>query len=1078
VADNSTLPWVLPVTLGAPVKPGGASLTVTGGTPVVTVGINVVPSGATLTVSGGTPTVSTPRLVVPTGASLTVTGGTPVVTVGISVTPAGATLTVTGGTPSITLPVLVTPSGANLTVTGSAPVVSVLVTVAPTGAALAITGGTPTIVRPILVRPNRTTIAITGHRPRITGATVAAPVEPIPTWAASVSAFSSSASSSHMVPGGGQLQFPDTSQFGGLCGQLLGGNAFTGGLVDSGDPTQGPAGALVGGTQGFTDQFCGLMGGTGVDTTPQSVIGGATDVHSAIHANPMASGTIAMGQPDGPTGNTALDAINGGQTFANELFNIFSACGCGGANSPDNVTPQQVIDTTQQTADGVQNSPMAMGIIGMGQDPTGSGNIAVDALNGGQFFANTLFSIFRACGCGGTNSPDQATPQTVIDTTQQTADAVSANPMAMGIIGMGQADGGSGNVAVDALNGGQFFANSLFSILQLCGCVPESDSLTLASGPLQMGVPINPYAPANVTPDIVISAVQAVSDAVAANPIAANIIAQGLPGAGGNLGVAAVSGATAAVAAFQNDVSAASTLGQTNAESISLQAINNSNYHAVDRTLNAVFNISSLTGSSPDTVTITEDASEIGFVTIPTSTTKTFGVFVGRKTGTLTGVYVNVYSVNSATQTLTLVSSSLNQTTDVTGSLQWIYAELQSDVVVTQGQCYAVELAVQGSGSLTIVGMPNHWLIANTNTGVYPAKLAAMRSTSVFDSSVAWAGTGSVTSGSLTHVIGALATAVFLCVNAVGGGGTPTASVGGNAMTLLQTFSYSGGKLYVWVLYSPPTGSQTVAFTGLTSSLVSAASVAFNGVTAAGTPVTASGTGTALSQTATGTAGGLLLQMFGYSAGVGTITGYSQTLAASEPGSSGNDDPLAVGYAAATGSSQTFTATGSVSDPWGAVAIPLTATIPTVTAPSSMVAPTYSPNVPWLALSSVIPAPLVLTPATAPMTLTLGSPEVIYPGSPTLFMLVDTSSATSHTLANSYGLFDFTGASPAVWTLPPIAANNGLMIFLYNRGSATVTVTCAGADYIYQASGITTSVSLPSNGSLTLVNDGVYWLSV
>jgi hypothetical protein len=634
---------------------------------------------------------------------------------------------------------------------------------------------------------------------------------------------------------------------------------------------------------------------------------------------------------------------------------------------------------------------------------------------------------------------------------------------------------GAGTTPQSVLSGVSDVNNAVNNspMLALCGCGQTTSSLNV-SGPLLMGDTFNPYAPNNVTPDVIISAAQAVADAIAANPMAANVIANGMPGASGNLGVAALNGVTAAAGAVQNDVSATSTLAQTNAEAISMQAINNANFHAVDRTLNAVFNISSLKGSTPDTVTITQDASEIGFITIPTSTTKTFGVFVGYKTGTLTDIYVNVYRVNSATQTLTLVSSSLNQTSTLSGNLGWIYAQLQTDIPVSQGQIYAVELAVQGSGSLTIVGMPNHWLMSNTN--VYPGKLAAIRSTNVFDSSVAYRGTGSVTSGSYSHIIGALATAFFLVVNASAGGGSPTASVGGNAMTLLQDFAYSGGHLYVWVRYNPPTGSQPVSFTGLTSSLVSAGSVAFNGVTAAGTPVTASGSGTALSQTATGTAGGLLFQAFGYSAGVGTITGYSQTQAAYEPGSTGNADPLVIGYATATGSAQTFTATGSPSDPWGAVAIPLTATLPTVTAPSSMVAPTYSPNVPWLALSSVIPSPVTLTPATAPLVLTAGAPVV---GGPTLWVLVDSTAAATLTLTSTYGLYEYTGATAAAWTLPSIAATNGLVLFLYNRGTtAAVTVTCAGADQIYRSSGITTSISLSPNGFLTLVNDGVYWLPV
>lgn len=1097
-------PYILPLALAA--------------NPVV-----IAPGAATVTITGSAPAIVEPVLVTPGGATVTITGSAPTITAATQVTPTPATVTITGSQPGIIAPTLLSPGGVTVTITGSAPNIPQSGSISPGPARITLTTYSP---------------SVSGPAPPTTGE------GGIPAWAASVSAFSAASQRSGAVTTTQQLQFPDTSQLGGLCGNALGGSAFTSGLVANGDPTtQGAGGALISGTQGFADGLCSLMGGAGAGTTPQSVMSGANDVNDAVNGSPMAAGTIALGQPDGPSGNSALDAINGVQNLANTLYNIFNACGCGQANSPANVSPQQVIDTTQETADGVSSNPMASGILSMGQEDGGTGNIALDAINGAQAFANSLYSIMQLCGCsadnapanvtpqqvidtsnqtanavsdspmatgiiqlgqtnggsgnvavdainggnmfaqslynilqlcgcGGTSSPQQATPQNVINTAQDTADAVSSSPMASGILAMGQTDGGSGNVAIDGINGTQNFANSLFNILQICGCGVQQSHQIGFVGPHQDS--LNPYAPANVTPDIILSAAQQVADAVAANPLASNVIASGLPGSSGNLGVAVVSGVTAAATAFQNDVSAASTLGQANTQAISLQAINNANYHAIDKSLNAVFNISSLTGTSPDTVTVTEDASVIGFITIPTSTTKTFGVFIGHKTGTITSAVINVYRVDSASQVLTLVSTSQDVATDLTTNLLWIYGELLTDIPVDQGQEYAVELAVAGSGSLTIVGMPNHWLPQNPN--VYPSQLAAMRSTDVFDSSVAWAGTGTVTTGSWTHIIGALASAVFVTVNAVGGGGSPTASVGGHAMTLLEDYGYSGGHLYVWVLYNPPTDSQNVSFTGLTSSLVSAGSVAFNGVTAAGTPVTASGTGTSLSQNATGTSGGLLFQAFGYSAGTGTITGYNQNLAVYEPGSSGNCDPLVVGYVAATGSSQTFTATGSPSDPWGAVAIPLTATIPTITAPSTMTAPTYSPNVPWLALSSVLPPPLVLTPATATQTLTAGRPVVTYPGSPSLFVLVDSSSATTHTVSTAYGAFEYTGASAAAWTLPPIAGNNGVLLFFYNRGTAVLTLTCAGADQFYRPSG--TTVTLNPSTSMTLTNDGVYWLSV
>jgi hypothetical protein len=51
--------------------------------------VTVTPTGASLTVTGGTPVVSTPRLATPSGASLAVTGGTPVLVAPVTQVPSG-----------------------------------------------------------------------------------------------------------------------------------------------------------------------------------------------------------------------------------------------------------------------------------------------------------------------------------------------------------------------------------------------------------------------------------------------------------------------------------------------------------------------------------------------------------------------------------------------------------------------------------------------------------------------------------------------------------------------------------------------------------------------------------------------------------------------------------------------------------------------------------------------------------------------------------------------------------------------------------------------------------------------------
>jgi hypothetical protein len=297
---------------------------------------------------------------------------------------------------------------------------------------------------------------------------VTSPQGGTPEWAQSVRAFTSAVNSSAAASTAGQMQFPDTSQLSGLCGGMLGGSPFTSGLLLNGDPgTNGTAGALVTGSQGFADGMCGLLsGGPSTGTTPQSIITGGTNVSDAINDTPIASGIIGMGPG---SNNVALDALNGGQSFANTLFGIIGGCGCGVENAPDNVTPGQVITTAQDTADAVQNNPMASGLLALGQIGGSSGNVAIDALNGGQLFTNTLFGIMQACGaCGmsgsfagpltfgpfgdpGDTFAESVTPDDIINAAQGVADSVTASPYASTILSIA---GGSGNLGVDLVNGG------------------------------------------------------------------------------------------------------------------------------------------------------------------------------------------------------------------------------------------------------------------------------------------------------------------------------------------------------------------------------------------------------------------------------------------------------------------------------------------------------------------------------------------------------------------------------------------------------------------------------------------------
>lgn len=412
-----------------------------------------------------------------------------------------------------------------------------------------------------------------------------------------------------------------------------------------------------------------------------------------------------------------------------------------------------------------------------------------------------------------------------------------------------------------------------------------------------------------------------------------------------------------ALGTSSNTLSATSTSAQNSANYVALMAINAPGYHAVDPSLSATFSLTSLTATSPSTVPVNASYSAIGMIQIPAAATKATVVWQGYGNTNISAAYVNLYSVNTTNGALTRVYQSSNIVSSIGSGLNWIYVPITS-LPVAQNTWYAAELAVVGTGTHTMVGLPNHWLPSNPN--VYPPQLGATRATGiVLDASAQGFGpTFSGTTGTWTEIIAALATACYVVVHATGSGSgvTCTCKIGSTSMTQVgSTVNVGTGYLFVFALYAPslPTGAQTFTFTTNTGEYVNTISASFIGPTSHGTLVTTSGTGTAATQSATASVGQLLLQAFAWSAGSGTISAYNQTTISNSAGVSNVCDCLLVGDAPGTGSATSFSATGSVSDPWLGFALPLNG--PSVAAPSTIAAPgaTPSANVPWLALSSV-----------------------------------------------------------------------------------------------------------------------------
>ena len=415
-----------------------------------------------------------------------------------------------------------------------------------------------------------------------------------------------------------------------------------------------------------------------------------------------------------------------------------------------------------------------------------------------------------------------------------------------------------------------------------------------------------------------------------------------------------------------NTLNNTETSALNSANYVATMAINAPGYHAVDPSLSGVFPLTNNTGTTPQTIPVNAAYSAIGMIQIPAAATKATAVWQGYGNTNLSAAYVNLYSVNTANGALTKVYASGNivsyiGNTLVNGQIPWIYVPITS-FPVAQNTWYAAELALVGTGTHTMVGMPNHYLAPNPN--VYPPQLGATRATGIALDAAAYDSTLSgfgATSGNHTHTIAAgvgSGGAIYAIINA-DTSATATCEVGSTSMTQLGSAlaiptSSPSGYLFVFVLYNPPTGAQTISWTSGSNSYTTCVSASFFGVTSTGTiTTTVATTGTAMTQSATASVGQLILQAFAYVSNSSTITAYNQITALYRVGQSNNNNPILVGYAAGTGSSTSFSATGSVSDPWLGFALPLNG--PSVAAPSTIAAPgaTPSANVPWLALSSV-----------------------------------------------------------------------------------------------------------------------------
>jgi hypothetical protein len=442
---------------------------------------------------------------------------------------------------------------------------------------------------------------------------------------------------------------------------------------------------------------------------------------------------------------------------------------------------------------------------------------------------------------------------------------------------------------------------------------------------------------------------------------------QGLTGGTGiGNSIGAISNAAALTAATASN---AQTIGQSVSTTIVNRAVTKPSFFAVDPTGDPTFPFSHLAGASLPTITLTQGSTVIGMIGTPDAGVKQSVAWLGGGwTGVITGMYVNLYSLNVTTGGLTLLSQSANLITSASpppssSTPAWYYYQIPSANYLTsmQSSWYAVELEVVGTGTYTLAGLSHQ---APPNLNVQPRAIGASRVTGLpaLDTSVAsGTGFGGGTSGSWTHnIASSVGTngAIFLIAN-VDSSATFTAKVGSTSMTQLLSYLVpaGGGYMYMFVLYNPPTGAQTVSWTAGTNSFNAMVSVSWNNVTSAGTVVTSTGNGTAASQSVTAAVGQTILQGFAWTGGSGTITVYNQILLQNYGGINSQNNPTLAGYANGTGSAVSFSCTGSSSNPWAGVAVPLIGPGSSLTAPATIGAPVYGTVQPFLELCGTAGAP-------------------------------------------------------------------------------------------------------------------------
>jgi hypothetical protein len=462
---------------------------------------------------------------------------------------------------------------------------------------------------------------------------------------------------------------------------------------------------------------------------------------------------------------------------------------------------------------------------------------------------------------------------------------------------------------------------------------------------------------------------------------------------GGGSGVAAVSNAATAVT---NTATSAVTVAQGATTALAQRAVTKTFSDAGDPTGDAVFSFMSLMGTVPTYVAVTPGTPVIGYITTPDAGIKE-SIYWYAKDGVttgLTGIYLTVYEVNTATGVCTGMYTTPNILSAVTGITGFVYSNLPTADFFTsaQGNWYAVEMEVTGAPGATysVVGMPNHWAAASP-VPVFPQSMGGTRTqpplTASYDATGAGGDKNTQTTSTVTetelHTAAAgayVTTFVQALTNDFGGVAGVTATYGGDAMTALGNVALGAGygSLYVFGFVVPSAMggvAETVSATATANSgdvnAVVLNSVSYDNIAAASTVTSVTGDSASVSVGATVVTDGIAVCGIGFvgpaiavSASAFKANGTAETprYLHNVTTTTATDTGLLIGDAPNVGAFD-FTATLSGTAQWGAITVVLEpAYSPTVPA---TVTPVYSNNVPGFGLSGSA-GPAQHAPATTP----------------------------------------------------------------------------------------------------------------